>query len=106
MIHKAIKIILIILLFACLLELPYEFYEFVRFIALIGFGILAYQSKSQYNNTEMVVYGTLALLFQPFFKIALGRDIWIIIDVIVALGLILNLIMRRNTLNRTSFKKQ
>ena len=32
--------------------------------------------------------GTLALLFQPFYKIALGRTVWNIVDVIVAIGLI------------------
>ena len=32
-----IKLILSILLFLCLLKLPYSFYEFVRFLALVGF---------------------------------------------------------------------
>jgi hypothetical protein len=39
----------------------------------------------------MIIYGGLALLFQPFFKIALGREIWNIVDVIVGIGLLLSI---------------
>jgi lipoprotein signal peptidase len=34
-------------------------------------------------------FAALAILFQPFLRIALGRTIWNIGDVIVAIGLIL-----------------
>ncbi len=36
-----------------------------------------------------VLAGSLALLFQPFFKIVLGRAIWNVVDVIVAIALVL-----------------
>jgi len=71
--------------------MPYGFYQFVRFVALIGFGILAYKANVENRNTEMIIYGGLALLFQPFFKIALGREMWNIVDVIVGIGLIVRL---------------
>jgi len=90
---KAIKISLAILLFLCLLDMPYGFYQFVRFASLIGFGILAYSASENENKTEMIIYGGLALLFQPFFKIALGREIWNVVDVIVGIGLIASLII-------------
>ncbi|GAB4161485.1 MAG: hypothetical protein Tsb0033_18990 [Winogradskyella sp.] len=92
---RTIKLVLAILLFLCLFDMPYGFYQFVRFVALIGFGILAYKANEQKKQTEMVIYGALALLFQPFFKIALGRGIWNIVDVIVALGLTITL-FRKN----------
>jgi len=88
-----IKIVLAIVLFLCLLDMPYGFYQFVRFMALIGFGILAYNASEKKEKTEMIIYGGLALLFQPFFKIALGREIWNIVDVIVGIGLIASLII-------------
>jgi hypothetical protein len=86
--EKPIKIILAGLFFLCLFDMPYGFYQFVRFAALIGFVVLAYRAHQQGQQTEMVIYGTLALLFQPFFKIALGRTMWNIVDVVVGLGLI------------------
>lgn len=90
-----LKIALAILLFLCLLDMPYGFYQFVRFVALIGFGILAYKANEANKNTEIIIYGGLALLFQPFFKIALGREMWNIIDVIVGIGLIISLFINR-----------
>ncbi|WP_034062188.1 DUF6804 family protein [Lacinutrix jangbogonensis] len=90
-----IKIVLTTLFFLCLLDMPYGFYQFVRFVALIGFGILAYKANEEGENTEMIIYGGLALLFQPFFKIALGRVIWNIVDMIVGIGLIASLFMNR-----------
>ena len=95
-----IKIALAILLFLCLLDMPYGFYQFVRFVALIGFGILAYKANEQNKNTAMIIYGGLALLFQPFFKIALGREMWNIVDVIVGIGLIGSLFMNRTKSQR------
>lgn len=88
-----IKIGLAILFFLCLLDMPYGFYQIVRFVSLIGFGILAYQANKEQKQTEMIIYGGLALLFQPFFKIALGREMWNIVDVIVGIGLIGSLII-------------
>lgn len=55
------------------------------------FIILAYQANEQGKQIEMIIYGALAILFQPFFKIALGREIWNIVDVIVGIGLILSI---------------
>ncbi|WP_258540411.1 DUF6804 family protein [Parvicella tangerina] len=95
-----IKIVLATLLFLCLLDMPYGFYQFVRFVALIGFGILAYKANEQNQKTEMIIYGGLALLFQPFFKLALGREIWNIVDVIVGIGLIGSLIVNRTKSQR------
>lgn len=89
--EKIIKIVLAILLLLCLLDMPYGFYQLVRFVALVGFGILAYYANQGEDKIAMVIYAGLALLFQPFFKIALGREIWNMVDVIVGIGLIISL---------------
>jgi len=88
MTEKIIKIVLAILFFLCLADMPYGFYQFVRFAGLIGFVILAYQANDGGRQKEMIIYAGLALLFQPLFKIALGRQIWNIVDVIVGVFLI------------------
>lgn len=90
-----LKIVLSILLFLCLLKLPYGFYQFVRFTAMAGFVILAYQASERQDKTEMIIYACLAILFQPFVKIALGRDIWNIVDIIVGIGLIITIICKK-----------
>jgi len=86
-----IKLVLSILLFICLLDMPYGYYQLVRVLALVGFGYLAFQAKKNENEKEMFIYGGLALLFQPFLKIPLGRELWNIVDILVGLGLIISL---------------
>ena len=92
--NNVIKIVLAILLFICLADMPYGYYQFVRFAGLVGFTILAYKAHEQGSQTEMIIYGGLALLFQPFFKIALGRQMWNIVDVIVGIGLLISIFMK------------
>jgi multisubunit Na+/H+ antiporter MnhB subunit len=70
--------------------MPYGFYQFVRFAAMVGFGYLAYSAKELNRKNEMFIYIALAFLFQSFMKIALGRTIWNIVDVITAIGLLVS----------------
>lgn len=88
--ERFIKILIAVLFFICLFDMPYGYYELVRFIAMLGFAILAYKSRGNQDQTEMIIYIGLALLFQPFFKIALGRMVWNVVDVIVGIGLIIS----------------
>jgi len=85
---RPLKIIIAVALLLCLLPLPYGYYELVRLGGMVCFGVLAYHSYQQKQEGWTVAYAALALLFQPFFKIALGRDVWNVVDVAVA-GLLL-----------------
>jgi len=93
--EKFIKIVLSLLLFGCLLDMPYGYFQLVRFIAMIGFSYLAFTVNEQKNKNEFFIYITLALLFQPFIKITLGRSIWNIVDVIVGACLIISLFNKK-----------
>lgn len=93
--EKTIKIILGILLLLCLLPMPYGFFELVRFVAFVGFGYLAFMANKRNSQNEMILFGALALLFQPFFKIALGRTLWNIVDVVVGIGLLITSMKNR-----------
>jgi hypothetical protein len=79
--------------------MPYGYYQLVRFAAMISFAYLAYSTKEQNRNNEMFIYIALAILFQPFFKIALGRTIWNIVDLIVSIGLVISVIQNSKKLN-------
>ena len=96
---KAIKISLSILFLVCLLDMPYGYYQFARFIGMIGFGLLAFDNY-QKNKTWFIIWISSALLINPFFKIALGRDIWNIIDIIWAVLLIMSLILNKKSIHR------
>jgi lipoprotein signal peptidase len=71
--------------------MPYGYFQFARFTSLIGFAFLAYKASEEGNQTELIIYGALALLFQPFFKISLGRTLWNIADVIISIGLLISI---------------
>ena len=76
------------LLLLCLLKMPYGFYTLVRFLAMAAFAYLAYLEHKSKNTDRMVVFIVLTVLFQPFAKIALGRTVWNIVDVAVAIYLL------------------
>jgi len=95
MLQIGIKISLSILFLLCLLDMPYEYFQIVRFAGFVGFGLLAYQANEDKKKEMTIVFIGLALLFQPFFKIALGRQVWNIVDVLVSIFLIATIFMNR-----------
>jgi len=84
--------VLAALLLLCLFDFPYGYYQFVRFFTTAVFSYLAYSANQENKKNEVFVYVAIAVLFQPFIKIALGRTLWNIVDIIVALGLIISII--------------
>ena len=85
---KYINLILAAFLLLCLAPMPYGYFQLVRFVAMVVFAVMAYQYSEKKQERLMVVFGALALLFQPFVKIALGRTLWNVVDVAVAILLV------------------
>ena len=92
---KYLYLILSAILLLCLLPMPYGYYTFVRFVSMVAFGVMAYRYYTQHKMALTITFGALALLFQPLIKIALGRIMWNIVDVIVAVLLIVLWIKER-----------
>lgn len=85
---RIFKVVIAVALLLCLLPLPYGYYELVRLGGMVCFGVLAFYSYQQKREDWTVAYAALAVLFQPFCKIALGREMWNVVDVAIA-GLLL-----------------
>lgn len=83
-----IKLLLAVFLLLCLAHMPYGYYTLVRFVAMVLFAVIAYNYHEDKKEGLAVTFGALALLFQPFVKIALGRTMWNVVDVIAALLLL------------------
>ncbi len=90
MMERNLKLGLAALLFICLLDMPYGYYELVRFVAAFSFGYLGFRELGQKNQNLAYLYFALAFLFQPFFKIALGREIWNMVDAVAGIGLVVS----------------
>ena len=82
-----LKIAIAVILLLCLADMPYGFYTIVRIASTAAFAYLAYESFREKAEGKAFFFVSLALLFQPFFKFALGRTIWNIVDVLVAIVL-------------------
>lgn len=85
---RKVFFILSLLLLLCLTPMPYGYYQLVRFVAMVVFGVMTYKYYEEKKNELAITFGALALLFQPFVKVALGRTMWNVVDVAVAILLI------------------
>jgi hypothetical protein len=96
---KQVYLILAALMLLCLAPMPYGYFQLVRFVAMVAFGVMAYQYYMRQKTVATVVFVVLALLFQPIYKIALGRATWNVIDVLVA-GLLIGLFVLEKRLEK------
>ena len=99
---KQVYLILAALMLLCLAPMPYGYYQLVRFVAMVAFGIMAYQYYLKQKSEAAVVFAVLALLFQPIYKIALGRAMWNVIDVLVAVLLIALFVLEKRLERKTT----
>lgn len=76
--------------------MPYGYFQLVRFIGMTGFIILAYLDKEKEDKMIVIIWICSAVLINPIFKIALGRTLWNIADVIWSVILLTTLIMEYN----------
>lgn len=86
---KTLKIIIALLLLLCLFDMPYGFYQLGRWASMVSFILFAIEYWHMEKKNISVAMMALAVLFQPFFKIALGRSLWNIVDVAAAAFLII-----------------
>jgi hypothetical protein len=96
--ERFLKITLAILLFICIAKMPYGYFQFVRFSSFACFTYLAYLAYNESKQGLAALFIGLAILFQPFYKIALGRELWNIVDVIVGVWLIFTAFYKKNDL--------
>lgn len=90
---KILKIVLTIFFIGCLFDMSYGYYQLVRFLGMVGFGILAF-NVSKINQIWFLIWLSSAILINPIFKIALGRELWNIIDIIWAILLIVSIFIK------------
>ncbi len=89
-----VKIVLVILFVGCLFDWNYGYYQLVRFLGMVGFGLLAYNDY-QKDKTWFMIWLSSAILINPIFKIALGRELWNIIDIIWVIILVVSIFRRK-----------
>lgn len=96
---KYFKIALAILLLLCLADMPYGYYQLVRFIGMVIFGILTYSEKDNQKKGWFVFWLASAILINPIIKISLGRSIWNIVDILWSITLFISIKVNRGLVN-------
>ncbi|MDT3663724.1 MAG: hypothetical protein ROM54_09480 [Anaerobiospirillum sp.] len=87
--------VLAALFIGCLALLPYVYFSLVRFSATVGFLLLAWGYSQSKELFQMIAALVLAALFQPFAPLSLGRVLWNIVDVVVAIALVFEVLRLR-----------
>ena len=83
------------ILLLCVFPLPYGFFTIVRVVTTIISLYLAYTYFTQNKKELAITFTIVAVLFQPFIKLALGREVWLVVDVLVAVFLIVLAVKRK-----------
>ena len=81
--QKNIAFSLLITFLLALLPWPYGVFQLIRLWASFGCVFLAVSSFSKSNISWFYIFA--ALLFQPFLKIGLGREVWLFVDIVMAI---------------------
>jgi hypothetical protein len=79
---------LAIALMLCLFPMPYGYFTIVRIVTTIISGYLAYNYYTESKKELALAFAVIAVLFQPFIKFAFGREVWLVVDIIVAILLL------------------
>ncbi len=71
-------------------DLPYVYFQFIRILGMITFGLLAYTNHERRNMPFAIIFWLSVLIIQPFIKIPLGRFNWNVLDTIWAVLIVVN----------------
>jgi len=88
----------IMLLFA-LADNPYGYYQILRWVVMLFAGYVAFLSYENKHKIWLWVFVGIAILFNPLTPIHLSRELWSVIDVIVAVFFSVNMWLLKNKKN-------
>ncbi len=83
-----IRIGLSALYLGCLFHMPYNYYQLVRFISLVGFGYLFYTEFVAKRYLIATLCFVVVAIYNPITPLSFEREIWQKIDIILALTLV------------------
>lgn len=85
------------MMFIALLAMPYGYYQLLRLVTVVTAGWTAAYFWQNGRQGIAVLAAVLALLFNPLIPVALDREVWSVINVVVAVALTSCLLLLRPT---------
>ena len=68
-----------------LLDMPYGYYQLLRLVVFICAGWLAWKYIERNRTVGIIVFGLVALIFNPVMPLHFQRDTWAILNIATAL---------------------
>lgn len=82
---KPILFISGLFLILAVLPLPYVYYQFLRIFIFFSAGFVSFKFFEQKFMPWVLIFGTIAMIFNPIAPIYLDKSSWVVIDFISAL---------------------
>jgi uncharacterized membrane protein YccC len=96
---NVLKCVLALALLLCLLKMPYWYYKLIRLCGMVGFFYFAYIDNKDKIKIFPILFTLAAIIINPIIKIPFGRNIWQIIDIILAAVLLFSIFFQRKLKN-------
>ncbi len=88
----SIKALLIISFVGCLFDMPYGYFQVVRYFGAVGFIYLTIDSNKKNEQHWTWIWLFSAFLINPIVKANLGRQLWNLVDICWVVILLINII--------------
>lgn len=72
------------MLLVALVDNPYGYYQILRWVVMLFAGYVTFLSYENKHKIWLWIFAVIAILFNPIAPIHLSRELWSIIDLIVA----------------------
>lgn len=88
-----VKAFVILVLLLSFIKMPFGYYQFLRITTCIGSLIIAYDYYKKKKDIWIILFGAIAVLFNPIIVIHFKRDIWQVFDGITILIFVVSLVV-------------
>ena len=78
---------------------PYSYYSLLRVVICVSAGYLSFLIFNKNKEGWGLSFAIIAVLFNPFFPIHLEKEIWAVLDVLVAVIFLASMFYLKNDLN-------
>ncbi|GGG50229.1 DUF6804 family protein [Epilithonimonas arachidiradicis] len=90
--NQLLKLILAGVLILCFFKMSYGFYRISEFALFAGFGWLAYDAFHRRDSLDVKIFVTLTIFYNPFIGLPIPNILQVIVNVIVIIGLVINIL--------------
>lgn len=103
--NELLKVILIILLLISFSNVSFGYYQIMKYVLMSTFIWLIISETDSIKKGWKFLFLVLAVLFNPFFELKIGKELWKVVDVFTIIILFINIIETLKANNYQTFSK-